>query len=116
MIQINESIPVKSRDDTPVNSGLYLFYGKLILEKDSVNDLWFVNITIFAFESINYAVKVKYSRGGTLNLFEDKIKSTYSFKFTDQEIKNNSLLSLVDSKIALELNKEFTPSNVVITP
>ena len=114
MIRINESISVKERDNTPVNSGLYLFYGNIAIAKDNVNDMWFIDVSVLAFENIGYAVKMKYSRGYAISLSEDKIKSRYHFKVTDQELKGNNILKLIDDKIKIELDKIFSPSNVVI--
>lgn len=114
MIKINESISVQSRDNSPVSSGLYLFYKDITITKNSVNDSWFVNILVLAFESVTYAVRVKYNIENAISLSEDKIKLNYHFDMTNAELENNSILSLIDIKIKAELDKKITPTNVVI--
>ena len=114
MIKINEPVPVKSRDVTPVNSGLYLTYQNIILSKDNENNTWFLEIRLVMFESVGYAQKVKFNKESSVSISEDKIKTYYGFKLTNQEVKNNSILDMTDSKIKAELDKIFNPAKVII--
>lgn len=114
MIRINESIPVKSRDNTPVSSGLYLHYKSITLSKDVANDAWFLDVKIIPFESLAYAEKVAFNQVNSIDVDEDKVKTTYHYELTNSEVKNNSALKLADDNIKAELEENFLPSKIII--